>query len=76
MNPATPLALGTSLLWLTLRLVYRSLPRRTQATHLVAIGAIAGFAFWTNWLILPYFVVAGVYEDPLVRPEHVNGAVR
>jgi hypothetical protein len=55
------LALGTLLLWLALRLVYRSLPRRTQATHLVAIGAIAGFAFWTNWLILPYFVAAGLY---------------
>jgi len=55
------LALGTWLLVLTLALVYRPLAERAQAAHRVAIGAIAGFAFWTNWLVLPYFVVAGLY---------------
>jgi hypothetical protein len=55
------LALGTLLLWLTLRLVYRPWSARAQGAHLVAIGAIAGFAFWTNWLVLPYFAVVGFY---------------
>ena len=55
------LALGTLLLWLTLRLVYRPSSARVQSAHLVAIGAIAGFAFWTNWLVLPYFAVTGFY---------------
>jgi hypothetical protein len=55
------LALGTLLLWLTLRVVHRPLSPELQSAHLVAIGAIGGFAFWTNWLVLPYFVVAGLY---------------
>ncbi len=55
------LALGTFLLWLTLRVVYRPLSHWLQTAHLVAIGAIGGCAFWTNWLVLPYFVVAGLY---------------
>src|SRR5438309_750018 len=55
------LALGTLLLVLTLRLIYRPLSHRAQGAHLLAVGAIAGLAFWTNWLVLPYFVVAGLY---------------
>ncbi len=55
------LALGTWLLVLTLRLIYRPLSPRAQGAYLFAIGAIGGFAFWTNWLVLPYFVVAGLY---------------
>jgi hypothetical protein len=58
--PAT-LAFGTTLLWLALRMVYEPMSSTTRAWHVVAIGAIAGLAFWTNWLVLPYFVVVGVY---------------
>jgi hypothetical protein len=42
-------------------LSYRPLSPRTQGAHLLAIGAIGGLAFWTNWLALPYFVVASLY---------------
>jgi len=55
------LALGTVLLWLALRVVYRPLSPASQTAHLVAIGAVGGLAFWTNWLVLPYFVIVGLY---------------
>jgi hypothetical protein len=55
------LALGTVLLWLALRVVYRPLSPAAQTAHLVAIGAVGGLAFWTNWLVLPYFVIVGLY---------------
>jgi 4-amino-4-deoxy-L-arabinose transferase-like glycosyltransferase len=55
------LALGTVLLWLVLRVVYRPLSPAAQTAHLVAIGAVGGLAFWTNWLVLPYFVIVGLY---------------
>ncbi len=58
--PAT-LAFGTTLLWLALRMVYEPMSSKSRAWHVVAIGAIAGLAFWTNWLVLPYFVVVGFY---------------
>jgi F5/8 type C domain-containing protein len=64
--PAT-LAFGTTLLWLVLRRVYEPMPEISRARHVVAIGALAGLAFWTNWLVLPYFVVVGLYlliDDP------------
>jgi len=58
--PAT-LAFGTTLLWLTLRLVYDPLSERSRRLHVIALGAVAGLAFWTNWLIAPYFAVCLLY---------------
>jgi hypothetical protein len=54
-------ALGTVLLWLTFRIVYDPLSERTRLLHWLGLGLISGLAFWTNWLILPYFVVIGVF---------------
>jgi hypothetical protein len=55
------LVFGTVILSLTLRLVFEpASPRRTALT-LAAIGGVAGLAFWSDWLVLPYFVVAGLY---------------
>ena len=54
-------AFGTLLLWLALRVVYVPLPSQAIAWHVAAVGFVAGVGFWTNWLILPYFVVVGVY---------------
>jgi F5/8 type C domain/Dolichyl-phosphate-mannose-protein mannosyltransferase len=62
------LAFGTWLLWLTLRITHDS--QRDAAgvrRHLLAIAFVAGLAFWTNWLVFPYFAVVGIYlflHDP------------
>jgi 4-amino-4-deoxy-L-arabinose transferase-like glycosyltransferase len=61
------LAFGTLLLWLCFRVVYDRLPERSERWHLIAIGFVAGLAFWTNWLVFPYFAVIGPYlllHDP------------
>ncbi len=55
------LMLGTILLWLVLRVTYDGLSADSERRHLNAIAFVAGVAFWTNWLVFPYFVVAGVY---------------
>ncbi|MBI2963756.1 MAG: discoidin domain-containing protein, partial [Deltaproteobacteria bacterium] len=55
------LAFGTTLLWLTLRVTHGGLEARVERRHLLAIGFVAGLAFWTNWLVFPYFAVVGVY---------------
>ena len=55
------LAFGTVLLWLVLRVTHDALPADSERRHLHAIGFVAGLAFWTNWLVFPYFAVAGVY---------------
>jgi len=70
--PAT-IAFGTILLWLSLRFAYDPLPPRSRSLHVVAIGFVAGLAFWTNWLVFPYFVVCAVLliaRDPRlpIRP--------
>jgi F5/8 type C domain len=57
-------AFGTLLVWLALRLVYEPLTARARAWHVAAVGLVAGLAFWTNWLILPYFIVAALYLLP------------
>jgi 4-amino-4-deoxy-L-arabinose transferase-like glycosyltransferase len=53
------LALGTTLLWLTMRIVWDPLTPRARGLHTIACGAIAGIGFWANQLILPYLVVCG-----------------
>jgi 4-amino-4-deoxy-L-arabinose transferase-like glycosyltransferase len=58
--PAT-LAFGTTMLWLTLRLVYDPLSQRARALHWIALGGVGGLAFWTNWLVAPYFAVCAFY---------------
>ena len=61
------LVFGTTILWLTLRLVFEPLSSRSRTWTLVAIGGVAGLAFWSDWLVFPYFAVAGLYlflEDP------------
>ncbi|MET0152107.1 MAG: discoidin domain-containing protein [Candidatus Binatia bacterium] len=55
------LAFGTVLLWLVLRVTHDALPANSERRHLHAIAFVAGLAFWTNWLIFPYFAVAAVY---------------
>ncbi len=55
------LAFGTTLLWLTLRVTHDDLDTRSKRRYLLAIGFVAGLAFWTNWLVFPYFAVVGVY---------------
>ena len=55
------LALGTILLGLVLRVTHESLSADSKRRHLNAIAFVAGLAFWTNWLVFPYFAVAGVY---------------
>jgi hypothetical protein len=55
------LAFGTLLLWLVLRVTHDVLPPDSERRHLNAIAFVAGLAFWTNWLIFPYFAVAGLY---------------
>jgi 4-amino-4-deoxy-L-arabinose transferase-like glycosyltransferase len=55
------LAFGTLLLWLCFRVVYDRLPGRSERFHLITIGFVAGLAFWTNWLVFPYFAVVGLY---------------
>jgi hypothetical protein len=55
------LMLGTILLWLVLRVAYDGLSADSERRHLNTIAFVAGVAFWTNWLVFPYFVVAGVY---------------
>jgi hypothetical protein len=55
------LALGTLLLWLTLRIVYDPLSRRAKDWHLIVLAFVAGLAFWTNWLVFPYFAVVCLY---------------
>jgi hypothetical protein len=55
------LAFGTWLLWLTLRVTHGELPPRSERRHLLAIGFVGGLAFWTNWLVFPYFAVAAIY---------------
>ncbi len=61
------LALGTILLWLVLRVTHGALTTDSERRHLDAIAFVAGLAFWTNWLVFPYFAVVGVYlwlHDP------------
>jgi hypothetical protein len=61
------LAFGTLLLWLVLRVTHDDLAADSERRHLNAIAFVAGLAFWTNWLVFPYFVVAGAYlwlHDP------------
>jgi hypothetical protein len=53
------LALGTTLLWLTMRVTWEPLTARARALHTIACGAVAGIGFWANQLILPYLVVCG-----------------
>jgi 4-amino-4-deoxy-L-arabinose transferase-like glycosyltransferase len=53
------LALGTTLLWLTIRIAWEALTPRARAMHMIACGAVAGIGFWANQLILPYLVVCG-----------------
>jgi len=55
------LAFGTILLWLALRVTHDDLAPAVERKCLVAIGFVAGLAFWTNWLVFPYFAVVGVY---------------
>jgi len=55
------LAFGTILLCLTLRITHDALGPALERRHLLAIGFVAGVAFWTNWLVFPYFAVVGVY---------------
>ncbi len=55
------LMLGTILLWLMLRVTHDGLSADSERRHLNAIAFVAGVAFWTNWLIFPYFAVAGLY---------------
>jgi hypothetical protein len=54
-------AFGTLLVWLALRVAYDPMSDRKRTLHWVAIGFVAGLAFWTNWLILPYLIVVGLY---------------
>ena len=74
------LAFGTLLLWLTLRITHAENGVRQlfcekkklsdpifYRLHLLAIGFVAGLAFWTNWLAFPYFAVVAIYlllHDP------------
>jgi hypothetical protein len=55
------LALGTVLLWLTLRVTHDGLGPDSERRCLNIIAFVAGVAFWTNWLVFPYFVVIGLY---------------
>ena len=55
------LAFGTILLCLTLAVTHDALPQAVERRRLAAIGFVAGVAFWTNWLVFPYFAVAAVY---------------
>jgi F5/8 type C domain-containing protein/dolichyl-phosphate-mannose-protein mannosyltransferase len=55
------LAFGTILLWLTLRVTHDDLAPAVERKYLLAVGFVAGLAFWTNWLVFPYFAVVGVY---------------
>ena len=55
------LAFGTLLLWLALRTVHEPMSARSKEWHLLAIGLVAGLAYWTNWLVFPYFAVVGLY---------------
>jgi len=61
------LAFGTTMLWLTLRMVYEPLSDRARWNHAIALGTIGGLAFWTNWLVLPYFAVCAFYLLPADR---------
>ncbi len=55
------LAFGTILLWLALRVTHDDLAPAVERKCLLAIAFVAGLAFWTNWLVFPYFAVVGVY---------------
>jgi F5/8 type C domain/Dolichyl-phosphate-mannose-protein mannosyltransferase len=55
------LAFGTILLWLVLRVSHDELTSASERRNLLAIGFVAGLAFWTNWLVFPYFAVVGIY---------------
>jgi hypothetical protein len=55
------LAFGTLLLWLVLRVTHGALTADSERRHLHAIAFVAGLAFWTDWLVFPYFAVAGLY---------------
>jgi 4-amino-4-deoxy-L-arabinose transferase-like glycosyltransferase len=55
------LMLGTILLWLVLRVTHDDLSADSERRHLNAVAFVAGLAFWTNWLVFPYFAVAGLY---------------
>jgi hypothetical protein len=54
------LAFGTILLCLTLRITHDDLPPSAERKYLLAVAFVAGLAFWTNWLVFPYFVVVAV----------------
>jgi hypothetical protein len=55
------LAFGTLLLWLVLRVTHDDLAAESERRHLHAIAFVAGLAFWTDWLVFPYFAVVGLY---------------
>lgn len=55
------LAFGTILLCLTLSVTHDALSEGRERRALLAIGFVAGLAFWTNWLVFPYFAVVGLY---------------
>jgi hypothetical protein len=77
---AATLALGTSLLWLTLALVYDQPTPSVRRVELTAFGLISGLAFWNSWLVAPYLLACGIYlllDDPLLplRYESLDMAV-
>jgi hypothetical protein len=77
---AATLALGTSLVWLTLVIVYDRPEGAWRRMAFTALGLIAGLAFWNSWLIAAYFLVCGLYlilDDPRLplRFEFVEGVV-
>ncbi len=55
------LAFGTVVLWLVLRVTHDALGADSERRYLYAIAFVAGLAFWTDWLVFPYFAVAAVY---------------
>ena len=55
------LALGTTLLWLTMRIVWVPLTPRARAIYTIACGAVAGIGFWANQLIVSYLFLCGAY---------------
>lgn len=74
------LALGAAIVWLALRLAGDELGKRSALAHGAVLGLVAGLAFWTNWLVLPFYVGAGAAllaggRRVLVRPWVVAAAI-